>query len=492
MTVIYDLIVNRQPSLTTVMTKVLAFDFGASSGRAVVGIYAGNRIALQEVHRFINQPVAVGDRLYWDILRLFHEIKEGLRACAAAGHGDISAIGIDTWGVDVAYLHKDGSLLSNVHHYRDDRTAHVPSYVDALLGEGKIYDYTGIQVMQINTVYQLVATKQQQPYIMDHAHSALFIPDFFNYLLTGERRTEYTIASTSALINPFERTFDVELMNKLGIDPAIMGKLQEPGTVCGTLLPAIAEDCGIAQVPVICTASHDTGSAVAAVPFGEGEQQHTAYISSGTWSLLGMELQSPVINEKAKKYNFTNEGGVFGTTRFLKNIMGLWIVQECRNHWIHEGHHITFAEMEMQAKASTYNGYIDPDADVFFSPGHMPLKIQEYCVSRGYPKPESIGDIVRCVYISLAKRYAEVITSLEDVADTNIDRIRIVGGGIKDKLLCQYTANATQRPVLTGPVEATAMGNIGMQLYALGCIGDLAELRRIIAASSEMGEYLPA
>ncbi len=470
------------------MRKVLAFDFGASSGRAIVGRFDGKTISLEEIHRFANEPVELNGRLYWDVLRLYHEIIQGLIKCKNAGHSDISGIAVDTWGVDYGLLDGAGRLLQNPVHYRDSRNEGLPAEVDAIIGEDVIYKRTGIQVMQINTIYQLLSSVKDGT--INSAATMLFMPDLLNYFLTGEKRMEYTIASTSAMLNPFERNIEFDLLEKLKIPTNIFAPFIQPGEVCGKLLPAVAEVTALEQVPVISVGSHDTASAVISTPFTQGE--NSVFISSGTWSLLGIESDTPIINDKAQSFNFTNEAGGFGKTRFLKNIMGLWLVQECRAQWKKEGQNFTFDDLEhAAAKAQDFVSFVDTNDEAFLSPGDMPRRIAKYCADTNQPEPSNKGEFIKCAMQSLAFKYREVIEDLETLLDKPIDSIHIVGGGIKDTLLCQYTANATGKTVHAGPIEATAIGNVAMQLYALGDVNSLAQIREIVRDSFPLTTYLP-
>jgi len=471
------------------MKKVLAFDFGASSGRAILGTFDGKQIQLEELHRFSNDPVQVNGHLYWDALRLFYEIKQGILKCANAGHTDIAAIGIDTWGVDFALLDEDGELLANPYHYRDYTVENMQATFDEI-GKDKIYAETGLQMLPFNTLYQLRYFKKNKSETLKRAKHLLLMPDFFNYLLTGKMAAEYSNVSTTQLFNPIKGEWSAELIKALGIDSSLLGDIVDAGTMLGVLRPELAEELMMPQVPVICVASHDTGSAVASVPFDDTES--SLYISCGTWSLMGAELPQPVINAEAAAMHLTNEGGVNRTTRFLTNIMGLWLIQESRRQWIREGKSVSFAELEQSAKAAkSFVSFINPDEDLFLTPGNMPRRIQSYCEQTGQPVPQTQGEIMRCIYQSLALKYRETVEDIEKILDRKITTIHMVGGGIKDKLLCKMTAEATGRRVLAGPVEATAMGNIMVQLIALGEVKDIAEAREFIKHSFEKEEYLP-
>ena len=469
------------------MKKVLAFDFGASSGRAILGCFDGKRIELSEIHRFRNDPVMLGDHYRWDVMRLFFEIKEGIRRCAAAGHADISSIGIDTWGVDFVLLDRNGDLLANPFHYRDFSPENMEKTVQRI-GKEKIYSKTGIQFLPFNTIYQLAYIREHAPFLLDNAKRFLMIPDYFGYLLTGECANEFTDASTTQLLNASTGGWDEELLRAVGADPALFSRPAAPGTVLGTLRREIAEECGVGRVPVVLSASHDTASAVAAVPFEDGESG--VYVSCGTWSLMGTVLDSPKTAPECMKANFTNEGGIFGTARFLKNIMGLWLIQESRRQWIREGREMSFDELEAAANASPSGvSFIDPDDAVFSPPGDIPGRIAEYCRRAGQPVPSTPGETARCIYESLAYKYRYTADTLEKLLGRRFDTVRMVGGGIKDGLLCRTTALLTGRRVLAGPVEATAMGNVAVQLASGGDIAGPRQIGAVVRASARIDVY---
>lgn len=471
-------------------SKILAFDFGASSGRAMLFEYDGTKVNMTEMHRFSNDPVMVSGAYHWDVLRLFHEIKQGILKTVNSGNGDFEAIGIDTWGVDFGLLDEKGQLLGNPFHYRDKRTDGMMEKAFEIAGKENIFNRTGIQFNFFNTIFQLLSMVQNDDTTLKSAKKLLFIPDLFNYFLTGEMKNEYTIASTSQLLNPHTKQWDKELMEQLGIPTDIFCDIVQPGNIVGYLTDEICEELGCKKVPVIAVGSHDTASAVASVPAKEG--YNYAYISSGTWALLGVEEKAPVITEKSFEYNFTNEGGVDNTIRFLKNIMGLWIIQESRRQWIREGREYSFADLENAAwKAEGLKSFIDPDFDAFAGPGNMPKRIREYCKNTNQPIPETEGDVIRCIAQSLAMKCAYAVKSLEDTLGKKIDVIHMLGGGIKDKMVCKFIANATGKKVIAGPVEATSTGNALMQLTALGKIKDLNEAREVVRNSFDVTEYMP-
>ena len=468
--------------------KMLAMDLGASSGRGIVGTFDGSKIALNEIHRFSNDPVMTVGGFSWDTLRLLHEIKSAILACSH--NGGVDTLSIDTWGVDYGYIDASGALLSNPYHYRDSRTDTIPSYVfENLISWKELYGITGIQSMNFNTFYQLVADKLNRPWLIDQASKLLNMPDLLGYLLTGEMKSEYTIASTGALLDAEKRTWAYELFDRIGIKRSLFCDLVQPGTVLGPLLPFIEEETGNTGVKVVKVGSHDTASAVLSVPATDSD---FLYISSGTWSLMGIESPTPVINETSLKYDFTNEGGVFGTIRLLKNIMGLWLEQECRRQWTREGTKYSFDELTGMALASKpLQSIINPD-DALFSPaGNMPKRIREYCRATGQHVPENVGEIVRCIFESLALRYRWTGEKLEEMTGRKYPAINIVGGGTKEETLSQFAADASGRYVVAGPVEATAIGNITMQAIAAGEIGDVWQARSIIKNSFDVKEYAP-
>ncbi|MBQ7312961.1 MAG: rhamnulokinase, partial [Clostridia bacterium] len=398
--------------------------------------------------------------------------------------------GIDTWGVDYGYLDKNGALLSNPYNYRDVRTEGIQDYVFQNIAPlSEIYGVTGIQSLNLNSIYQIAADLRDHPWVVENAETMLFMPDLLGYMLTGEKKTEYTIASTGAILDAEKRDYALDLLAKFGLPEKLHCEIVQPGTELGALLPAIEEETGNTGAKVIKVASHDTASAVLAVP---AEDEDFLYISSGTWSLMGIESKTPVINDLSAKYNFTNEGGVFGTIRILKNIMGLWIEQESRRQWTREGTKYSFDELSEMALASKpFQCFIDPDDQLFATAGNMPRRIREYCEKTGQHVPETVGEIVRCIFESLALRYRWTAEKLEELTGRTYPVINIVGGGTKEEMLSQFTADASHRKVCAGPVEATALGNIAMQCIASGEIKDMWEARRIIRNSTDIKEYAP-
>ncbi len=470
--------------------KVLAFDFGASSGRAMLFTFDGEKLSIEEMHRFSNDPVMVNGSYHWDILRLFFEIKKGISKTINAGHKDIEAIGIDTWGVDYGLFDENGKLLGNPYHYRDGRTDGMIELADQKVGKKYIFEQTGIQFDFFNTIFQLMAAKEQHDSTFSLAKKLLFLPDIFNYFLTGEMRNEYTESSTSMLLNPYTKQWNYELMGKVGIPTDIFCEIIQPGNVVGQLSDAICEELGCPKIPVIAVGSHDTASAVASVPVTEDYSY--AYISTGTWALMGVELDAPSITESTYRYNFTNEGGVCGKIRFLKNIMGLWIIQESRRQWEREGKELSFDDLEQAAWGATpFESFIDPDYHDFATPGNMPQKIRNFCERTGQKVPQSEGEVIRCAAQSLAMKCRMVADALEDVQGKKLEAIHMLGGGIKDTMVTSFVANATGKRVVAGPVEATSTGNAAVQFMALGKIKSLQEARTIIRNSFPIKVYEP-
>lgn len=471
------------------MLKVLAFDYGASSGRGIIGSFDGDRLALKEVHRFSSDPVMVGDCFQWDILRLFHEMKQGILKCVKDGGGEISSIGVDTWGVDFGLLGPKGELLGNPVHYRDTRTDGMIDEALKIIPKRELYEYTGIQFQKFNTLYQLLAMKKANSVILEKAETMLLIPDLLNYFLTGTKASEWTIASTTQMCDPRQHKWANDMLQRLGIPTNILTDIISTGSIVGNLRSSISDELGIGRVPVIAVPEHDTGSAVVSVPVLEGKY---AYLSSGTWSLLGVETNEPVINDITCNLNYTNEGGINKTVRLLKNIMGLWIYQECKRAWDKEGDSMSFDELEEAAsKSKPFAAIINPEDETFFTPGNMPRKIAEYCIRTGQKPPEGKGAIVRCIMESLALKYRAAIEELEGIMGYRLPVLHIVGGGCKNTMLCQFASDALERPVIAGPVEATAIGNIASQLIGLGKVANLNEARALIKRSFPTTEYLP-
>ncbi len=466
----------------------LALDLGAESGRAIYAGIANGKVKLNEVYRFPNVPVQLPTGLYWDTLRLFQEICEGIRATASAC-GELDGIAVDTWGVDFGLIGDDGELLQNPRHYRDSRTCGVPDEIFGIVPRAEIFRQTGVQFMEINSLYQLYALRRANPNILQQASKLLFMPDLFNYFLTGTFGCERTIAGTSQFYNPRTRAFATDLLARAGIGSSFLANLIDPGVEIGALLPYVSKVCGIDRdVTVYTTASHDTASAVAAVPASHAD--NWCYISSGTWSLMGVELEEPIVNEAALEANFTNEVGVDGSIRFLKNIPGMWTVQECRRAWARQGHSYSYADLMEQAAAAPASATVI-DLDELGTPGDHPRLISEFCRRTEQEVPQSPGPMVRVILHNIAARYCGVLHTLERLTARNIDTIHIVGGGSRNRLLNQMTADLTGRRVIAGPAEATAAGNALVQAMARGDIGSLEELRTIVRASFDLEEFRP-
>ncbi len=469
------------------MKKVLAFDFGASSGRAIIGEFKNGEITLKEVHRFTNDPVSVAGTTYWDVLRLFHEIKQGIIKAKQAGGFD--SIGIDTWGVDFGLIDEHGCLLENPIHYRDTRTVGMIEQAEKYISKREMYDITGIQFMELNTVFQLLALKEKRPHMLERADKVLFMSDLFSYMLTGQMNTEYSIATTSQLIDLETNSWSEKLLDKLGIDKNIFAPLVKSGTRVGMLRPEICEECGVESVPVIAVCEHDTQSAISAVPCPDNE---FAFISSGTWSLFGTELEKYVVNDTTYEINVTNEGGFDYSVGFLKNIIGLWLIQESRRQWAREGENYSYAELEKSALAAEpFKCFIDPDAPEFVPHGNIPRRVREYCKRTNQYVPETVGEIMRCIYESLAMKYRETFDKIKECTGKDYPVIHVIGGGTKDTLLCQLTANSCGVEVKAGPIEATVLGNIAVQLISAGEIESIKEARKIISESENVVTYAP-
>ncbi|HSZ58750.1 MAG TPA: rhamnulokinase family protein [Tepidisphaeraceae bacterium] len=473
----------------------LAFDLGAESGRAVLGTLDNRRLTLTEKHRFTNPTGRMNGHLHWDILAQWEELKTGLRKAAVDQHGEqkkslpLHGLGVDTWGVDFGLLSNSGEILSNPFHYRDSRTDGMMQRAFSRVPREEIFQATGIQFMQLNSLYQLLAMKESGSALLACAQTLLFMPDLFNYLFTGQRECEFSIATTSQFYDPRQKTWAKPMLEKLGLPTKILPEIVPSGTVIGPLLADVAGECGLEPIPVIAPACHDTASAVAAVPAVGSDW---CYISSGTWSLMGVEIPEPIIDDKSLGYNYTNEGGVGGTIRFLKNIMGLWLVQECRRQFQREGYDHSYAELTQMAQRSRpLAALIDPDHPPFLSPGQMPRKIVDFCRQTGQRPPESRGEFVRACLDSLALTYRKTLEGLEDVLGRKISVIHVVGGGSQNELLNQMTADACNRPVVAGPVEATAIGNILVQAMATGDVNSLADARSIVLDSFEVQRYEP-
>jgi rhamnulokinase len=462
----------------------LAFDLGAESGRAIAGRLDGEALTVREVCRFPNEPVRENGALHWDILRLWLEIT---RALERSGQTRFDSMAVDAWGVDYALLGERGNLLENPYHYRDLRNVGMMAKVFERVSRERIYSVTGIQFLQINTLFQLYAACRNTPKVVDAAHALATIPDLFNFWLTGELVCEYTNATTTQFVDARQRSWAVRLLDEIGLPTRLLPPIVQPGTVIGTVREAVS--CTHAGTPVVVPACHDTASAVASVHVGG----HTAFVSSGTWSLLGTEVAAPVITAKARDLNFTNEGGVCGTVRLLKNINGLWMLQACRRTWDAQGVQESYDDLLAAAAdpALAFRSLVDPDHPTFLNPRDMPAAIAGYCKQTGQTEPDGRPALARTILESLAMKYRLVLGWLEELSGEPITELRVIGGGSRNRLLNQLTADATGRTVLAGPVEATALGNIAMQMVATGAVSSLAEARNIIERAFPPDRFVP-
>ncbi|MGD0770359.1 MAG: FGGY-family carbohydrate kinase [Tepidisphaeraceae bacterium] len=468
----------------------LAFDLGAESGRAILGTLDGGKLSLTEKHRFANPHGKMLGRFQWDLLGQWEQLKTGLRNACTDLQGELAGIGVDTWGVDFGLLTAAGEILANPTMYRDPCTDGVMERTFARIPREAIFQATGIQFMQFNTLFQLAAMGLAKSDLLNAAQTLLFTPDLFNYLLCGSRQSELSIASTSQMYDPRKRRWATEILEKLQIPTRILPQIVPSGTVLGNLREDVASECGAKISPVIAPGCHDTASAVAAVPATDGEDY--CYVSSGTWSLMGVELKEPIVSDKALKYNYTNEMGVGPCVRFLKNIMGLWLVQECRRHWQKQGHDHGYAELTAMAeRAEPFGPLIDPAHSPFLKPDDMVGKIDHFCAKTRQRNPTTRGDYVRTCLESLALAYRRTLEGLQDILGKKIGVIHIVGGGSQNELLNQMTADACARPVVAGPVEATAIGNILVQAMAVGRVKSLAEARAIVRENFNVQRYEP-
>jgi rhamnulokinase len=468
-----------------VTAHFLAFDLGAESGRAMLGSLDGGVLGVREIHRFANEPVRQNGSLQWDILNIWQEMRRALEYHRGPR---LESMGVDSWGVDYALIGERGNLLENPYHYRDRRTSGVMEAVFERVSRERIYAITGIQFLPINTIYQLFAACRATPGLVDAARALVTIPDLLNYWLTGALTSEYTVATTTQFIDARTRTWARRMLDEIGLPTRLLQRLVEPGTIIGTLQASVS--AASAGTPVVAPACHDTASAVASV----SASGNAAFLSSGTWSLLGTELCEPIITSRALELNFTNEGGVCGTTRLLKNIGGLWLLQSCRLHWKSQGQDLPYEALVESAadERLAFRSLIDPDYLPFLNPTDMPATIAAYCRATGQPAPEEPAAFARAILESLAFKYRAVLESLEELTGRRFDEIRIVGGGSRNRLLKQWTADATGRRVTAGPAEATALGNISLQMMATGAVSSLAEARAIIERSFPVERFEPA
>lgn len=471
----------------------LGVDLGAESGRVMAGLWDGKKMQLEELHRFPNGGVNIADTLRWNTLGLWSEIQNGLTAAARKFGKSVVSVGVDTWGVDFALLSKSGELLGLPYHYRDARTRGMFQKAFARVPREEIFNATGLQFMEINTLFQLLALQRNSPEMLAVAETLLMTPDFLNFCLSGARVCEFTIATTSQCVNPKKRAWATDLLQKFGLPTKIFPDIVPPGTRIGQLRPALAERTGLGPIAVVAPAAHDTGSAVAAVPTKNTGKPNWAYLSSGTWSLLGVEVQDALLSPRVLALNLTNEGGIDGTYRLLKNIMGLWLLQQCRRGFAEKGKEFSYDQLERVAEeAPAFRSLVNPNDDHFLNPPDMPAAIQEFCRETNQPVPETEGQFARCVFESLALIYATVLEGLEELTGTKVEAVHVVGGGSRNKLLNSFAASACGRPVVAGPVEATVLGNLLVQARSHGEIRSLAEIRSAVRESSEVVQYDPA
>ncbi|MBN1396143.1 MAG: rhamnulokinase [Pirellulales bacterium] len=471
----------------------LAVDMGASSGRHVLGLFDGNILKLEEVYRFDNGPVETDGRLYWDLLGQWTHVRQGLRA-AAEKCKQIVSVGVDTWGVDFGLLGRGDELLGNPYHYRDSRTNGMMERAFEIVPREEIFRHTGLQFMQLNTLYQLLAMKLADSPLLEAAETLLMVPDLFHWLLTGAKRNEMTEASTSQFFDPIAGRWSTELLEKFSLPTKILGRIEQPGTSLGPLRKSVADECGLPETKVVLPGTHDTASAVMAVPAASraGQTPDWCYVSLGTWALMGIESPQPLVNDAVLRLNFTNEGGVGGTTRLLKNIAGLWLVQECRRAWNLAGANFDWEALnKLSAAAKPLQRFVNPDAPEFMAPGDMPEAIAESCRRTGQTPPEGKGEVLRCALESIAMKFRQVFGMCEELAGSRLETIHVVGGGTRNRQLCQAAADACGRRVVAGPIEATAIGNLMMQVLADGGVSSIAEAREVIRRSFPVEEYQP-
>ena len=466
--------------------RFLAFDLGATSGRAVIGTFEGKDFSMEEVYRFPNAVQEKDGKFFWDIHSLFGHLKAALKEVAGQGVR-IDSIGIDTWGCDFAVFGADGGLLRNPYCYRDPHTEGAMEEYFKLIPKEKVYEKTGIQFMNFNSLFQLATMRRNNDSALSIANKILFIPDALMYMLTGEAVCEYTVLSTSQMLNPRTKTIDTDLIDVIGLKESQFGRYVNPSDQVGTLTPEVQRLTGLGAVPVVAVAGHDTGAAVAAVP---AQNPNFAYLSCGTWSLLGIETQEAIINEKSFEYNFTNEGGIEGTTRFLKNICGMWLLERCRKEWTDAPANVNQINEDAMT-AEPFRSFINPDDPRFANPTSMVDAIQGFCKETNQPVPETYQQIARCIFESLALRYRQVLDYLRELAPFPIEKLHVIGGGTYNQYLMQMAANSIGIPVVTGPVEGTAIGNIMLQAKASGLVSDMFQMRKIIAESIKLNTYLP-
>jgi len=466
----------------------LAFDLGASSGRAILGTLTNQRLQLTEIHRFENRMVEIDNHFYWNIFSIFDELKTGLKKCIRDFGVQPDSVAIDTWGVDFAFVDKDGMIASLPFAYRDRRTDNAMEDFYKIIPKEELYLMTGIQLMQFNSLFQLFVNHQSKASQYLIGKDLLFMPDALSYLFCGVKKNEFSIASTSQLLKPGQLAYEERLFKAMGVDSSIMQEIVLPGTLLGTIKPEVQRETGSKAIPVIAVASHDTASAIVSVP---ATGKDWAYISSGTWSLMGIESDKPLISKEILELNFTNEGGVEGTTRFLKNIMGMWLLQECRRIWSREVNYSWSEMVDLSTLSQPFKCLIDPDDTSFLNPADMPAAIADYCIKTGQTPPATHGEFIRCIFESLALKYRLTLDSIRSVVAHPISKIHIIGGGANNELLCQYSANALGIPVVAGPTEATAIGNIMIQAKAMQCVSSIQEIRAMVKDSFETKTFEP-
>lgn len=467
--------------------NLLAFDLGASNGRAILGQFDGNNLIMKELHRFENNYIEKDGNFYWDFPYLLKQLKNGFLAFKNGGYGDLDCFGIDTWGVDYGLIDKNGNLTDNPRSYRMAVDADM-NKVWEVVPYAKLFNRTGAATRNYNTIYQLYKRKLEGAVAFQNAETLLFLPDLFGYFLTGEKKSEFTNATTSMLLNPITKDWDWETISELGLPKRLFAPIDYASSIRGHLKKELCEELGINQAAFAAVGTHDTASAVAAIP-GEGS---FAFCSSGTWSLLGVEVEKPILTPEMRDFGYSNEGTIQRTFRPLKNIMGLWLIQECRREWIKKGYNYSWDDIDLQAQNSEpFRSIIDTDYGEFFVGGNMIKKIQDFCKETNQPIPQTVGEIARCIYESLALKYRHSLSQLEEIKGQRIDTLNIVGGGIKNKLLNQMVADSIDRPVITGPTEGAAIGNLLSQAIALGALKDIDELRKTVRNNIEVHKYVP-
>lgn len=470
----------------------LAVDLGAESGRVIAGLFDGRRVQLDELHRFSNGPVSVAGTRRWDLIGLWKEILDGLHKAAAKYGKKIVSVGVDTWGVDYVLLSARGELLGQPYNYRDPRTDGIMEHAFTRVSKKDIFAATGLQFMPINTLYQVISMQLKDPELLAMADKFLMVPDFFHWLLCGSKVVEFTNATTTQFFDPLRRSWAVDLLRKFDVPTRMLPEVVPPGTNLGKLRGDVAQLTGLPRIDVVAPATHDTGAAVAAVPTTQTGAANWAYISSGTWSLIGVEVQQAILSEEALKQNITNEGGIDGTYRLLKNVMGLWLVQQCRQSFVRAGNDFDYTQLtHLATQAQEFRSLVNPNDPAFLNPDDMVQAMRDWCRKKQEPVPQTEGQIIRCALESLALKYRDVLQGIERLTGETVEVIHIVGGGCKNALLNQFTADACGKPVIAGPTEATALGNVLIQARAAGAVGTLAEIRSVVRASSELETFQP-